>query len=93
MTAIRPEVLAWRWLHAPATTVTGDPRITAREHHHHGQQSKTSLRLTEQEAARLQTFPAGHAFAGRQGKRFLQIGNACPPRQVEANLEHMWSTS
>ncbi|MDF2895727.1 MAG: MPMin1 [Rhodococcus erythropolis] len=76
---LRPEIAAWRWKGMPATTVAGDPRITAREHHFHGEQSKTSLRLTADEAARLQTYPDGFPFHGTQGKRFLQIGNAVPP--------------
>lgn len=56
-TALRPEIEDWKWKDAPATTVAGDPRITAREHHYHGEQSKTSLRLTSEEASHLQTFP------------------------------------
>lgn len=76
---LRPEIEAWKWKHAPATTVAGDPRITAREHHHHGEQSKTSLKLTVDEAALFQTFPAGFDWAGGKGDQFLQIGNAVPP--------------
>lgn len=56
--ALRPEIEAWKWKDAPATTVAGDPRITAREHHYHGEQNSTSLRITAEEAADLQTFPA-----------------------------------
>lgn len=82
----RPELEEWQWFDHPATTVAGDPRITAREHHHHGEQSKTSLRLTQQEAAILQTFPADFPFQGTKGKRFLQIGNAVPPLFAEAIL-------
>lgn len=76
---LRPEIEAWRWKDAPATTVAGDPRITAREHHFHGEQSKTSLRLEEHEAVALQSYPSGFPFQGNRGKRFLQIGNAVPP--------------
>lgn len=47
----------WKWAHTPSTTIAGDPRITAREHHHHGEQNSTSYRLTPAEAATLQTFP------------------------------------
>lgn len=48
---------AWKWAHTPSTTVAGDPRITAREHHYHGEQNSTSFKLTETEAAIIQTFP------------------------------------
>ncbi|MGO2188835.1 MAG: DNA cytosine methyltransferase [Microbacterium gubbeenense] len=88
---MRRELREWRWIDAPATTVAGDPRITAREHHHPGEQSKTSLRLTEDEARALQTFPHAHEFAGTKTKRFLQIGNAVPVTVARAALEHVWA--
>lgn len=37
-------------------------------------------RLTVEEAAILQTFPADTPFQGRQSSKFRQIGNAVPPR-------------
>lgn len=82
----RPELAEWAWLDAPATTVAGDPRITAREHHEHGEQSGTSLRLTYLEAAALQSFPSSMKWPGNQGERFLAIGNAVPPLLAEAIL-------
>lgn len=84
---VRPELEAWQWFDAPATTVAGDPRITAREHHFHGEQSKTSLKLEPAEAARFQTFPAPFPFQGSKGKQFLQIGNAVPPLLASAILQ------
>lgn len=36
-------------------------------------------RITVEEAALLQTFPAGMYFAGRQSSRYRQVGNAVPP--------------
>ena len=86
MMKLRPELEAWKWLDKPATTVAGDPRITSREHHYHGEQNATSLRLTAQEAAILQGFPADFPFQGGKGKQFLQIGNAVPPLLAEAVL-------
>lgn len=76
---LRPEIDAWKWKDMPATTIAGDPRITAREHHYHGEQSKTSLRLTFPEARVLQTYPAPFVWCGTKSKKFLQIGNAVPP--------------
>lgn len=82
----REELRDWEWLDAPATTVAGDPRITAREHHEHGEQSGTSLRLTYLEAAALQSFPNTLAWPGNQGQRFLAVGNAVPPLMAQAVL-------
>lgn len=84
---MRPELEQWRWIDAPATTVAGDPRITAREHHDHGEQSGTSLKLEPLEAARFQTFPTPFPFQGTRGKQFLQIGNAVPPLLAFAILQ------
>jgi DNA (cytosine-5)-methyltransferase 1 len=46
-----------------------------------------ALRLTEAQAAVLQTFPADFAWAGNKGQRFLTIGNAVPPLLARAVLE------
>jgi len=80
----------------PATTVAGDPRITARCHHDEGSQganAKTTdqvqagdydgtepIKLTVEEALILQSFPADYPVQGTKTKRFEQIGNAVPPR-------------
>jgi len=40
-------------------------------------------RLTVEECAALQGFPAGHPFSGTKTSRFRQVGNAVPPRLAE----------
>lgn len=82
----------------PATTVAADPRLTAREHHNHGEQSATSTKVTVAEASALQSYPAGFDWAPpvtnsrdkvaplAKTKAFLQIGNAVPPTLAEAVL-------
>lgn len=84
--ALRPEIDAWKWRDMPATTIAGDPRITAREHHYHGEQSKTSLRLLKDEASTLQSYPRPFVWCGTKTKQFLQIGNAVPPLLAERIL-------
>ncbi|WP_458338996.1 DNA cytosine methyltransferase [Streptomyces sp. 372A] len=44
------------------------------------QPAPESIRITAQEAGRLQTFPADYPWAGNKGQVFGQIGNAVPPR-------------
>jgi DNA (cytosine-5)-methyltransferase 1 len=40
-------------------------------------------RLTAEELALLQSFPAGHKFAGSRSSQVRQIGNAVPPRVAQ----------
>jgi DNA (cytosine-5)-methyltransferase 1 len=79
----------------PATTVAGDPRITARCHHDEGSQGARAvtveqamtgdydgtspIRLTIRDALILQGFPADYPVQGTRTKQFEQVGNAVPP--------------
>ncbi|MHB8295752.1 MAG: DNA cytosine methyltransferase [Acidimicrobiales bacterium] len=46
-------------------------------------------RITVEEAAMLQTFPAGMHFAGTRSSRYRQIGNAVPPLLARAVGERL----
>jgi len=49
--------------------------------HYDGAQART---ISVREAARLQSFPDGFAFAGAMNQAFRQIGNAVPPLMARA---------
>lgn len=86
----------------PATTVVGDPRIAApsakdrdpnwRPGDRWPSQYLNAVRVTVEEAAVLQGFPADYPWRGSRTRCFLQIGNAvCPPVArlvVEAASRH-----
>lgn len=75
-----------RWVfERPATTVLADPRLgmpghKGREPGGEAHFAVGSVRLTPQQAAVLQSFPASYPFAGSATKAHQQIGNAVPPR-------------
>lgn len=82
-----------------ATAVCADPRISPpgyrgraedydAEGNYTGERSMDkAVRVTEQEAAILQSFPPDYPFQGSRSKRFEQIGNAVPPLLAKAVLE------
>lgn len=70
----------------PATTVAGDPRLSSRTHHHHGEQNAHAIRVSLEEAAILQSFPPDYPFQGTKSKQFEQVGNAVPPLLAHAIL-------
>lgn len=94
LTGIAGAKSQWVW-ERPATTVAGDPRITARCHHDDGTQganAKTTdqvragdydgtepVRLTLTEALILQGFPPDYPVQGTKTAQFRQVGDAVPP--------------
>ena len=78
-----------RWFETrPATTVLGSPRIGRPGHKDRdkgeSQFEQDSLRITQTEAAVLQSFRADYPWQGTKTKQFEQIGNAVPPRLAAA---------
>jgi DNA (cytosine-5)-methyltransferase 1 len=71
----------------PSTTVQGDPRIGRPGHKDRdkgeSQFAQDSVRITVEEAAVLQSFPADYPWQGTKTKRFEQVGNAVPPLLAE----------
>ena len=66
----------------PATTVQGDPRLAVAGHHN--RQQNGAVRLTVEQCALLQGFPAGWTWTGNKGSQHRQVGNAVPPALAEA---------
>lgn len=94
----------WCW-QRPATTVAGDPRITAPVHHDNGSQGRNPLtteqvrngegdgtqpiKLTLAEALVLQSFRPDYPVQGTKTKQFEQVGNAIPPLLAAAILRQV----
>jgi DNA (cytosine-5)-methyltransferase 1 len=74
----------------PATTVNCDPRISAPGRHdpnESGSQQKGAIRVTVEQAATLQSFPADYPWQGTKTKQFEQVGNAVPPGMARPVIE------
>jgi len=72
------------WEHRPATTVVGSfrPDVIAAPGYRtqtSRQDAEGSVRVTPEQAAVLQSFPADYPWQGSRSRVFLQIGNAVPP--------------
>jgi DNA (cytosine-5)-methyltransferase 1 len=73
-----------QWVHErPATTVQATPRIGRPGHKDRDQGEaqfeQDAVRVTLDELAILQGFPAGYPWQGNKSQRASQIGNAVPP--------------
>lgn len=70
------------WVHdRPATTISGDPRGCPEPGYRKGnerQWNENAVRVSVQEAARLQTFPANYPWQGSRTAVYRQIGDAVP---------------
>ena len=82
----------WRkmWRDQPARTVMAHLEKDGYSHiHFDSLQART---ISVREAARLQSFPDGFAFAGAMNAAFRQIGNAVPPLMAKAIAVEMLNT-
>lgn len=68
-----------RELDAPAHTITGKGTAAWKPRGEAPEGTPSTVRVTVQEAATLQTFPASYRWEGRIGDHYQQIGNAVPP--------------
>jgi DNA (cytosine-5)-methyltransferase 1 len=79
----------------PATTVAGDPRIPQPGHKADSGSLDSpgymegAIRVSIEEAAVLQGFPADYPWQGTRTARFRQIGDAVPPPLAEAILRSL----
>jgi DNA (cytosine-5)-methyltransferase 1 len=80
----RADLCAWT-TERPATTVCATDRIAPPGHRNRdaGGESQfaspDTVRITVEEAAVLQSFPADYPWQGTKTKKFEQVGNAVPP--------------
>lgn len=78
------DAAGWAWTR-PATTLMGDPRIPQPGHKKDAAypdapgRMEGSLKITEQEALILQSFPPDYPLRGTQTAQFRQVGDAVPP--------------
>jgi len=89
------DAASWVW-ERPSTTIVGSfhPEIVAAPGYRKPgdpprQDTPGSVRVTLEEAARLQSFPDGYPWVGSRTKQFQQVGNAVPPLLAEAILRSL----
>jgi len=89
------DAAGWAW-ERPATTITGDPRITVPGRHdpnargYSQQYGPNPIRCTVDELAVLQSFPSGYPFQGSETSQFRQVGNAVPPLLAQRIVEQFY---
>lgn len=78
------------WHDRPSTTVAGDPRIAPPGHRDRAngerQFGEGTVRVSVEEAACLQSFPAGYPWQGSRTAQYRQVGDAVPPLLAVAVL-------
>jgi DNA (cytosine-5)-methyltransferase 1 len=81
----------------PATTVCGDARIAPPGHRDREggerQFGEQTVRVTVQEAAVLQSFPADYPWQGNKSQQYRCVGDAVPPLLAKAILEPLVARS
>jgi DNA (cytosine-5)-methyltransferase 1 len=99
--AKRPvDAASCQWVHErPSTAVCGDPRIFppgwrgSPEDYASGdgptRAGTNAIRVTQEEAAILQSFRSDYPWQGNKSKQFQQIGNAVPPLLARAVLAEL----
>jgi DNA (cytosine-5)-methyltransferase 1 len=92
----RSEDIAWPY-DRPSPTIVGTfaPDVVAAPGYRKAgdpprQKTPGSVRITIQEAAVLQSFPADYPWRGNEGKQYLQVGNAVPPLLAMALLSALY---
>lgn len=88
-----------KWMRErPATAVMADARVFPPGHFHRNDAGDNTtgagdnghpVRVTVQEAAVLQSFPADYPWRGSKTKQFEQVGNAIPPLLAAAILKEV----
>lgn len=81
---------AWAF-ERPATTLAGrplvaDPGTNANRYNGSTKSRNDGVKVTLEEAAVLQSFPADYPWQGTKSKQWEQVGNAIPPLLAEAIL-------
>lgn len=66
----------------PGTTISTGPMLSKAGHH--DRQQNGAVRLSVEQCALLQGFPAGWQWTGNKGSQHRQVGNAVPPALAEA---------